>query len=334
MLPIRLGSVVLTVVHVATMSTLLIAAETAPAKNSDGNGTTLVVVVGAEGEEAYGKIFAEELEAWKKLATDARVRLQVVGRDEAATPTDRDRLQQIVAAECAAGETAGPLWLVFLGHGTFDGRRAAFNLRGPDVDEAMLTEWLKDCRRPTVVVDTTSASAPFLTSLSAPGRVVVTATKSGQQRNYARFGRYFVKRVVDPAADLDKDEQTSLFEAWLAAARDTADFYKSDGRVATEHPLLDDDGDRRGVRIEFFAGDRAVRAPTDGSKLDGETARRIHLKQNDAEIRLTPEQRTRRDALETELAALRRRKAELAEADYFRELERLLVELARVYEPQ
>jgi hypothetical protein len=305
------------------------APETPPAPPQQ---TTLIVVVGAAGEESYGRIFAEEAAAWRKLAEESAASLHVVGVDAAGGPTDRERLQQIILEEREAAASAPPLWLVFLGHGTFDGRRAAFNLRGPDVDDRDLVEWLKPCRRPLVVVDTTAASAPFLTSLSAPGRVVITATKSGQQRNYARFGRYFVKRVVDPAADLDKDEQTSLFEAWLAAGRDTADFYKNDGRIPTETPLLDDDGDARGVRIDFFAGARLVRSPGDGATVDGDLARRIHLRPSDAERKLTPAQTAERDRLEGELAALRRRKAELSEDSYFTELERVLLALARVYE--
>jgi hypothetical protein len=295
------------------------------------NVATLIVVVGAPGEDAYAKVFAEDVSAWTKAAEASPVQLQVIGNDELSGKTDRERLQAAIAAGLANDAADTPVWLVFLGHGTFDGRRAAFNLRGPDVTNVELAEWLRDARRPLVVIDTTAASAPFLTALSAPNRVVITATKSGQQRNYARFGRYLVKRIVDPAADLDKDDQTSLFEAFLAAGRDTADFYKNDGRIATEHPLLDDDGDGRGVRVDFFERDRLVKAPADGTSADGDLARRICLRPSAAEQRLRPSQVAERDDLEAQLAALRRKKAELPEAEYFAELERILVELAKLY---
>lgn len=295
---------------------------------------TLIVVVGAAGEANYGKVFAEELAVWRQTATDAGVTLHVVGDpvEKTTDVTDKARLKKRLADEQTAANRDASLWLVFIGHGTFDGRTAAFNLRGPDVTSDELTAWLKSCERPLAVVDTTAASAPFLTSLSAPGRVVVVATKSGQERNYARFGRYFAKRVVDPAADLDKDEQTSLLEAYLAAARDTAEFYKSEGRIATEHPLLDDDGDGRGVRADFFTGGKLTKTPTGGATADGDFARRFCLKPSAAERELSLVQVTERDRLETELAALRRRKHELAEDAYFAELETLLVALARVYQ--
>jgi hypothetical protein len=298
--------------------------------------TTLIVVLGAPGEDKYAKIFAEELATWRRVASSSGATLHVVGDPEVADQepaiNDHERLRALLAAESSAAAGDAPLWLVLMGHGTFDGRTAAFNLRGPDVSTTELAKWLKECRRPLAVIDTTAASGPFLTALSAPGRVVVTATKSGQERNYARFGRFFAKRVVDRDADLDKDDQTSLLEAFLAAARDTAEFYKADGRIATEHPLLDDTGDGRGVRADFFVGDKPAKLAAGQAAVDGDLARKFHLFPSAAERQLTAEQVKRRDELETAVVALRRRKASIAEEEYFAELERLLVELARVYE--
>lgn len=304
--------------------------------------TSLILVIGADGDERYGKIFAEEAEIWLATAAASDVRFTIVGGEkktgdkpigDSASSSDKDRLKSLLQAEVeASGEIAqaAPLWIIFVGHGTFDGRTAAFNLRGPDVSSDELKEWLKDCKRPTAVINTTAASAPFLSALSAPGRVVVTATKTGQERNYARFGRFFAKRVTDLTADLDKDERTSLFEAYLAAARDTAEFYKSEGRIATEHPLLDDDGDGKGIRADFFERDKLVKRPAGEQAVDGDTAKRFALKPSAADAKLTAAQLTERDALETELATLRGRKAELPENEYFAELERLLLKLARL----
>jgi len=294
--------------------------------------TSLIVVVGASGDEQYGKIFAEEAEQWRATAKTSGVEFAIVGEVQVKGSDDKlgDKavLQAKLKQEAAAGDA--PLWLVFIGHGTFDGRTAAFNLRGPDLSSTELAECLKEVTRPTIVINTTAASAPFLTALSAPNRVVVTATKSGTERNYARFGRYFAKRVIDPAADLDKDERTSLFEAYLAASRDTAEFYKSDGRIQTEHPLLDDDGDGKGVRADFFVRGRLVKKPAGEKAVDGDFSRRLALKPSANDALLTPAQLTQRDALEAELAELRARKAETPENEYFAVLERLLLQLARL----
>lgn len=308
------------------------------AREDSPTKTTLLIVLGAPGDDSYAKIFSEELASWRTVAKTSDVQLHVIGdSSEGEKPTDKDRLHELLARETKPGaepkSPQSPFWIVFIGHGTFDSRTAAFNLRGPDVTSAELAEWLQSCERPLAVINTTAASAPFLTALSRAGRVVITATKSGQERNYARFGRYFARRVIDPDADLDKDDQTSLFEAFAAAARDTTEFYKSEGRVATEHPLLDDNGDGRGVRDDFFDRGKPVKAPTGTGAIDGDLARRFTLNPSRAERQLSPEQIVQRDELETALEQLRRRKSELSEDEYFAELERLLIRLAKVYNP-
>lgn len=327
---LRSHAIVIVLIFAATVTSRAAEKSVKPATRE---ADELIVVIGAAGDEEYGKIFDEEAEQWRKTAAASDVRLTLIGAEQTpdkkvAQATDRDRL--LAAITAAAKSETSTLWLVFIGHGTFDGRAAAFNLRGPDLTSDALQGALKEVLRPTIVINTTAASAPFLTALSGPGRVIVTATKTGQERNYARFGRYFAKRVTDPSADLDKDEQTSLFEAFLAAARDTAEFYKSEGRIATEHPLLDDDGDGRGVRVDFFDRGKLVKRPAGETAVDGDLARRVALKPAAAERGLSSEQLATRDRLETELAALRRRKAELPEEQYFAELERVLVALARL----
>ena len=128
---------------------------------------------------------------------------------------DVERLREFLAAK--AGEGGSPLWIVLIGHGTYDGKEAKFNLRGPDVTDLELSQWLDTIKRPVAVLDCTSASGPFLNRLSGPGRVIVTATRSGDELNFARFGQYLAETIADPKADLDKDGQVSLLEAFLTA---------------------------------------------------------------------------------------------------------------------
>jgi hypothetical protein len=224
-----------------------------------------------------------------------------------------------------------PLWIVLIGHGTFDGRMPKFNLRGDDVDANDLKLWLTPLQRPVAVINCTSASFPFLKELSGPSRVVLTATKSGFEANYCRFGDYLSQAIGDPAADLDKDEQVSLLEAFLKASRRTQEFYDGEGRLATEHALIDDDGDGVGTRGEAFAGVRPVRDSETGA-LDGYHAHHWCLVPSAADQRLPPDLRRERDDLEVAVFRLRDRKAELGEDVYFAELEKLLVQLAELYE--
>src|SRR4029078_12500696 len=99
--------------------------------------------------------------------------------------------------------------------------------------------------------------------------MVVTATRSSSEVNFTRFGDYFSASVNDPTADLDKDGQTSLLEAFLAASSRTQEFYKQNGRLMTEHAILDDNGDGLGIGADFFKGLRASRSARSGAALDG-----------------------------------------------------------------
>jgi hypothetical protein len=291
--------------------------------------TTLIIVIGAAGEEAYGTVFAEEADRWEKAGVRGAARCLVIGRGPPGTVSDRDRLQHVLQAEPKEG--SGKLWLVLIGHGTFDGQDAKFNLRGPDFSATELALWLQPFRRPLALIDTSSASAPFLKKLSGPGRVIVTATRSGEEQNYARFGIYLAEAITDPQSDLDQDGDISLLEAFLSAAGRLADFYKADGRLATEHPLLDDNGDGLGTPPDWFQGVRAVKRARDGAAADGPLAQQFVLIPGPAEQALPPEVRARRDQLELAVARLRENKAALPEDDYYGQLDRLLLQLARLY---
>jgi hypothetical protein len=162
--------------------------------------------------------------------------------------------------------------------------------------------------------------------------VIVTATRSGYEQNFARFGDFFSTSIADQAADLDKDQQTSLLEAFLSASAKVEAFYKDDARLATEHALLDDNGDKMGTPATFFRGIRATRASKDGAEVDGLRANQFHLVRNLIEQQLPTELRARRDELELQIAGLRASKKELSEDEYYQRLELIVVELAKLYE--
>lgn len=294
---------------------------------------SLIVVVGAGGTPQYEISFYQWSERWDAAARQAQMPVTVIGRHRGEGKiegTDYDRLREAIRQH--EGDSASELWIVLIGHGTFDRRVAKFNLRGPDVSADELSEWLKPVRRPTAIINCSSASGPFIPALSGPNRVVVTATKGGTEINYSRFGDHLSQAINDPGADLDKDNQTSLWEAFLMASRRTTEYYDTDGRLVTEHALLDDNGDRQGVRADQFRGLRAIAKPTDGNPLDGRKAHQWHLVPNEADARLSPEIRARRNELELSIENLRDRKDSLPEKRYFAELEQLLVALAELNE--
>jgi len=290
----------------------------------------VILVVGAPGQPEYGSNFLRQATLWQTACARADCHHSTIGLAPPGQTNDYDLLKQALAAEPT--NSSAQLWLVFIGHGTFDGKEARFNLRGPDVSATDLTLWLKPFQRPLAIIDTSCSSAPFLTKLSATNRVIVTATRSGYEQNFARFGQFFAKALADPESDLDKDGQVSLLEAFLTASRQTAEFYKTQGRIVTEHALLDDNGDGVGTPADWFSGLRAVKRAKENAPVDGLLARQWHLIPSDVERTAPPEQRARRDAVEREIFLLRDKKAQMEEATYYHQLEQLLLELARSYD--
>lgn len=298
---------------------------------SADDSATVLVVVGAEGTEEYGKQFRQWAARWREAAARGGARFVAIGLESSGETSDRDSLKRYLDEQAAAGGQE-PFWLVLIGHGTFDGKTARFNLRGPDVAAGELAGWLAPAQRPLIIINCSSASGPFINALSGPKRIVMTATKSGFEHNFARFGDYLSAAIADPKADLDKDEQTSLLEAFLLAAAGVKEFYESADRLATEHALLDDNGDLLGTPADWFRGLRAMKAPKDGASLDGLRANQMQLVRGGHEQQLPLEARRRRDEIEASLAKLREKKTQLSEDDYYRQLEPLLVELSRLYE--
>lgn len=291
--------------------------------------TTVIVVTGAPGEADLGDSFIKQAVAWKEAVQKGGGRIVEIGvaAEDKAKP-DSALLKEAIAAEKPDGTDA--LWIVLNGHGTWDGRQARFNLRGPDVSAEELAAWMKAVKRPAVIINTASSSAPFLTKLTAPGRVVITATKSGSEQNLTRFGTHFAASLTDAAADIDTDGAVSLLEAFLAGSRKTLEFYKSENRLATEHALIEDNGDGLGTPADWFRGLRAVKKSDKNAATDGAAARYLYLIPPPQEKQWTAEVLKQRESLEARIAALREVKETMKEEAYYEQLEALLLELAKL----
>jgi len=289
---------------------------------------TVIIVAGAAGIEKYEAVFTKCVQNWQQAALQANAKSIVIGLDEGSD--DQKILRQTLKNE--PNKTGAALWLVMIGHGTFDGRTAKFNLRGPDFSSEDLAEWLKPFKRPVIIINTTSSSAPFLSNLSGNNRIVITATKSGYELNYTRFGQYLADSIIESQADLDKDGQTSLLEAFLSASNRVAQFYSSQGRLATEHALLDDNGDGLGTPADWFRGIRPVKKAAENTSLDGYRAHQFCLVRSENENKMPPQLRAKRDLLELEVLKLRDSKESFSEEEYLKKLEKMLCEMAQIYE--
>jgi hypothetical protein len=296
-----------------------------------GPARTLILAVGAAGEEPFGEEFRSAAKAWQGLAEKQNWQLTTIGLEADSHVPDRERLRQAIAeGESLQGDAE--LWLVLIGHGTYTGNTAKFNLVGPDVSANDINDWLKPIKVRTAIINCSSSSAPFLTILGAPDRVVITATRSGTEQNYARFGKYLAESLCDMTADVDHDREISLLEVFLAATSRTERFYREEARLATEHALIDDNGDRVGTGGDFYRGVRPAKEAEAGKKIDGRVAAQAILFSAPNAIRLTAEQQSERQRIEGEMDALRSRKGQLSEQAYLDQIEPLLVELSRIYE--
>ncbi len=133
---------------------------------------SLIVVLGAEGDEQYGPQFLQAATRWLDLGKTAQVDCVAIGTEEPGEVQDLARLETALADQ--PKEHPEPLWIVLIGHGTFDGRQARFNLRGSDLTADQLAEWLKPFQRTVVIVNCASASSPFMSLLAGENRMIIT----------------------------------------------------------------------------------------------------------------------------------------------------------------
>jgi hypothetical protein len=212
--------------------------------------------------------------------------------------------------------------LILIGHGSFDGVEYKFNLVGPDVSGAEIAELCNRVpARRQLIVNTTSASGGSVPVLQRSGRAVIASTKSGTEKNATVFARYWVEALQDPSADVDKNESVSALEAFQYAERKTADFYTSQKRLATEHPVFEDTGAGEAVRAE---------ASEEGRLLSSLTLVRLGGARSAA---LDPAKRdllAKKEDLEGQIDILKYQKAAMPLPDYQKQLRDLLVELAKV----
>lgn len=296
---------------------MLAAALSAPA------ATYYVTVSGLGGEPDYDqrfKMWADDIDSSLKRAgtTDTNViTLKAPTRDQIRSKFS-DLTRQVKPDDAFV--------LMLIGHGTFDGTDYKFNIPGPDMTGAELATLLD--RVPAtrqLVVNMTSSSGGSLSFLQKKNRIVITATKTGTEKNATVFARYWAEALREPAADADKNESVSALEAFHYAQRKTTESFDSQKRLATEHSVLDDLGKGEGERdpnAENGEGKLAAAFPV------------VRLGANAAAAR-DPAKRAlldKKDDLEQQIDKLKYDKAAVPAEEYKRKLTALLVELARIQE--
>jgi hypothetical protein len=286
--------------------------------------THYVTVAGLGGEPDYEMRFAG-------LAGDVEKILRGSGGDVQAhtlsgKDATRERLRAVLGKVASAAQPADALVVLLIGHGSFDGAEYKLNLPGPDItatELASLMDRIPATRQ--LVVNTSSSSGGAIGWLQKKGRVVITATKTGTEKNATVFARYWVEALRDTSADTDKNETVSALEAFRYADRKTSEFYETQKRLATEHPVLEDTGQGEGVRAPSTENGQGMLASAfplvrmgAAQKAAADPAKRKLL--------------DRKEQLESEIDRLKYEKAAMPLDEYKKKLSQYLLELAQVQE--
>ena len=287
-----------------------------------------LIVTGASGGDAYAQKYAK----WRVSFVDILrgkfhydpQRLIVLAETESdgVRTATRDHVRSALADLRKQMTKDDQLLVLLIGHGTsLDGDEAKFNLVGPDLSASEWSDLLRPLPGRLIFVNTTGASFPFLRKLAGKGRIVLTATDAAAQQFETVFPEFLVKAFDDPAADLDRNNRVSMWEAFTYASAGVRQWFEQKGQLPTERPLLDDTG--AGI------GREAQNPGTDGA------IARITYLEPDAALTLPADTALaglmrRRADLETLLEELKARKESTPSDQYDADLEKLLVEIARI----
>jgi len=274
--------------------------------------THVLVITGVPGDEEHAKQF----DAWAKTFIEAAKKKDAVPDANitylSGNGAKKEGVEKAFGDLATRAKPTDSVVVLLIGHGSFNGTQAAFNLPGPDLT---VEEWARLLGRlpsqHVAFINTSSSSGAFLPAIAAPGRVVVTATKTGGERNETQFPEFFVAAFADPAADRDRNGHVSIAEAFEYAKSKVVQAFQQKGLLLTEHATLDDGGEGRLASAMFLGIGRAE------STLAVDTS-------DPAMKKLVDE----KDGLDREIAALKLRKSGMDDAQYESAMEKLLTELA------
>jgi hypothetical protein len=285
--------------------------------------TFYLTVAGLGGEPEYDQRFGGWAKDLDKLLHEVEPHAKIktlYGPD--ATKANVEAYLRQVAKDAKPDDS---LILMMIGHGSFDEFDYKFNLPGPDLTAAELATLLDKIPAHQLIVNMTSASGGSIATLEKPKRVVITATKTGTEKNATVFPRYWIEGMRDPAADSDKNEIVTALEVFRYAEEKTAKFYETQKRLATEHALIEDAGKGEGVKVP---------SPENGEGLTAQRFAVLHLGATAAQIRDPAKLMLlkKKEELEASIDDLKYRKASMAVQEYRQQLQVFLMELARTQE--
>lgn len=263
----------------------------------------LILVSGLGGDPDFQQAFDEQAaqlhEAALSLGIDESRAILLSGED-----ASKESILSNLSNLNAAAEDLVQLHLI--GHGSFDGNQYKFNIPGPDITDAELAEALNALPASQMIAVMTSASGAAMERLRADNRLVITATKSGLQKNASVFARYWAEGAGRSQADLNKNEIVSIAELYAYAAEGVTNYYEAEGLIASEASLFEG---QENLDPDLFNMSRVGKLANASLSASAEA--------------LIAE----RASVEVRLSELSDRRQALTDDQYFSELQDLMIEL-------
>jgi len=293
-----------------------------------------IIICGSGGEPHYENRFADWGKRLQTVLVDVLGRTEqevhlLTGSDEQAR-SDLANLRNLFSQLAKTHKKEEDLFVYLIGHGSYLRQVSKLQVPGEDLNANELADMLASIpARRTVVVNSASASAGFINVLSKSNRIICSATKSAYEGNATEFMEFFIQGLEEGLADSNRDGRISVWEAAQLAAALTEAHYLEAGLIATEHAVLDDNGDGLGTRLylrpEMEPETKAPETP------DGKLARSAFLKDftfpKDAPQKLVADYLS----VMTQVEALSAKKTAMEKGDYYGQLEQLFLKAARLH---
>ena len=263
-----------------------------------------MIVGGLGGEPKYQETFDKEVQQLAAVArrTTGDARVAVLSGEHAT----KAAVEKLLGSERAKVKASDTFALILVGSRQL--RRRAIQAESAGTGHRRrraLEAARRDPARSQLIVEYDERERRDAREWAGNGRMLITATRSGFERNATHFAEHWAKALADGSADVDKNGVITAQEAFDYASREVADGFSKAGTLATEHPQLKGDG----------------------------AARFVVARLQSAPLPSTPELAAldrQKSALEDKIADLRQRRESMAPDAYLNELQGLLVQLADV----
>lgn len=206
------------------------------AQGAETGTTRAVLVAGIGGSAQYSRLLLDWTNRFHAVLTkhcgvpaENIVVLTETEDPKATPPRQKSTIENVRAAMEAAAKALRPrdqFVLLLAGHGQINEEFGKLCLPGPDLKATELGDMLDALpAERLIIINAASGGAEFLKSYLRPGRVILTASGYETEGTQTYFAEFFLQGFETGRADANGDKAIDMLEAYVYAARETANFY-------------------------------------------------------------------------------------------------------------